>query len=496
MAKGFSRRTFLGSVLAGLAGSASAGAPPVSLRPRLRPGGLSGRTAPEVAGLIARARLGAQVSFAVAEVSSGLMLETHAARVGMPPASVAKVVTSLYALDALGPGFRFQTRLIALGSVRDGVLRGDLVLAGGGDPTLDTDGLAEMAAGLKATGLREVRGRLRVWGGALPFERAIEPNQPGHVSYNPAVSGLNLNYNRVRFEWKRAGGKWVVSMDARSSKYRPEVRVARISVARREMPVYTYSDQGDHEQWTVASAALGKGGARWLPVRKPEAYAAEVFATFARSHGIRLRTGEPLRAEPEGEVLLRHESPPLSEILRGMIRYSNNLTAELVGMTATARRLGRALDLRESAAEMTRWARLQLGMEGAFLIDHSGLGEASRLTAAALVKALLRAHGDGLLKPILKDIPPRKENGAIDHDSVVRISAKTGTLYFVSSLAGYVTAPDGTELAFAIFGANSDLRSRYDRASEARPPGARGWNRRAKRLQQSLIRRWVQLYAS
>lgn len=496
MSKRVSRRFFLGGAIGGFASLSWAAPPAISLRPRARPGGLAVRAAPDVEALIDEARLGGAVTFSVVDVATGRMLETHGGDSGQPPASVTKAITALYALDVLGPGYRFETRLLASGPVKDGVLDGDLILVGGGDPTLDTDALAAMAAKLKATGLHEVKGRLRVWGGALPFERVIDRTQPEHVGYNPSISGISLNYNRVHFGWQRTGDSYTVSMDARSSKYRPEVRVARMSVVSRSMPVYTYADKGDHDAWTVASGALGNGGARWLPVRKPEAYAAEVFSTFARSHGLELKIGPPLNRAPGGRVLVTHKSEPLHDILRGMLKYSNNLTAEMVGMSATARRLGRPAPLKTSARAMSRWARDELGLEGAVLVDHSGLGEASRLGSAALARALARVHDAGRLKPILKDIPLRNGDGRGNPDHPVKVAAKTGTLYFVSSLAGYMTAPDGTELAFAIFTANSRLRSGYDPSSGQRPRGARGWNARAKWLQQRLIERWGIVYGS
>ena len=497
MKQGMSRRFFLGGALGALATAAEAGAPAVSLRPQARPTGVrTARKAPGAEALINEAKLGGTISFSVVDVKTGVVLEGFDARRGQPPASVTKAVTALYALETLGAGYRFETRLIATGAVSGGVLQGDLVLAGGGDPTLDTDALAGLASALKRAGVREVRGRLLTWGGAVPFARVVDPGQPEHVGYNPSLSGLSLNFNRVHFEWRRSGNGYAVSMDARSDRYRPEVRVARMAIADRSVPVYTYRDGGDHDSWTVARGALGNAGSRWLPVRRPEAYAAEVFASFARSHGIVLKYAGPAKSLPGGSVLAAHRSAPMRDVLRDMLKYSNNLTAELVGMTASARRLGRPAPLATSAREMSQWARSRLGMQDAKLVDHSGLGEASRLSAEAMALALARVHRAGALKPILKDIPMRDGNGKVNSAHPVKVMAKTGTLYFVSSLAGYATGPDGTEMAFAIFTANPKLRAGVDSARDERPEGSASWNKRSKRLQQRLIERWGTIYGS
>ncbi|QFT82051.1 D-alanyl-D-alanine carboxypeptidase DacC precursor [Roseovarius sp. THAF27] len=499
MRRDISRRFLLTTALASLAGGALANAPKVSLRPQLRPeGGAEAarlRSVPSADALIERAKLGGDVGFSVVDVKTGKVLEGHAADIPLPPASVMKAITALYALETLGEDYRFETRLIATGPVTDGVLDGDVVLAGGGDPVLDTNGLADMAARLKKAGVTRVTGHVRAWAGELAFTRFIDDEQPLHVGYNPSLSGLNLNFNRVHFEWKRSGGDYTVEMDARSDRYRPSVRVARMRVAQRKGPVYTYEDGGDHDAWTVASGALGNGGSRWLPVRRPGEYAVEVFTALAQAQGVTVTAGEPVEAAPEGEVLVRHQSEPLVPILQDMLKYSNNLTAELVGLTATRARLGQSVDLAASGAEMTAWAQQSLGITGATLVDHSGLGETSRVTPEAMARALARVHGDGLLKPILKPFGMRDGQGAPMPDHPVKVAAKTGTLYFVSTLAGYATAPDDTELAFAIMTANQELREPIDSTSESRPPGAASWNGRSKRLQQALIERWSALYA-
>jgi D-alanyl-D-alanine carboxypeptidase/D-alanyl-D-alanine-endopeptidase (penicillin-binding protein 4) len=281
-------------------------------------------------------------------------------------------------------------------------------------------------------------------------------------------------------------------MDAPGRKYRPEVQVARVEVVDRAGPVYTYREVRGQDRWTVASAALGKGGARWLPVRQPEIYAGEVFRSLAQAQGIILQAPRKTKGVPHGDVLVRHTSRDLHTILRLMLKYSNNYTAELVGLTATLKRGGNASSLKASAAVMNRWAARTLGMRGAHLVDHSGLEPTSRLTAKGMALALVRAHKAGVLQPILKPVRLRHKKSEPSHP--IKVFAKTGTLNFVSNLAGYIVAEDGTELAFAIFSANEGKRAHIPKAERESPHGARGWNIQAKRLQQRLIERWGALY--
>ena len=90
----------------------------------------------------------------------------------------------------------------------------------------------------------------------------------------------------------------------------------------------------------------------------------------------------------------------------------------------------------------------------------------------------------------------RHQNGKVNAGHPVKVAAKTGTLYFVSSLAGYMSTARGKDMAFAIFTANNGLRASYDPTSGQRPQGSRGWNSRSKALQQKLIERWDRYYGS
>ncbi len=491
------RRALLTGAATLVASAALAGAPERSRRPVARPGGAAPLAArrppparPGLSATIAAADLPGQVGVALADTGTGTPLDSHAADVPLPPASVTKALTALYALDSLGPGHRFETRLIATGPVIDGVLRGDLILAGGGDPTLVTDHLAGMAAALAETGLRGVSGRFGVWGGALPHLEEIDPPQLDHLGYNPAVGGLNLNFNRVHFEWAREGGAWAVRMDARSDLYRPEVTMARMRVADRSVPVFTYEDGGDTDDWTVASGALGSGGARWLPVRKPALYAGDVFRTLARSEGIVLPA--PVRLAPPdggGMALVTHRSEPLRQVLRDMLRYSTNLTAEAVGLTASYARRPSLTGHAGSARLMTGWLNSTFGT-GFRLADHSGLSDASRVTAGDLVRLLAAPGVRRKLRPILKDIPFRDDEGRPLADAPAEVAAKTGTLNFVTTLAGYLRTSSGRVLAFAILAADLDRRAAAKAVDEEVPAGAPAYNARARDLQQQVLGRW------
>lgn len=493
-----SRRAFLrllgwsGMAGATLALPACAEAPLRSPRPQARPG-LAGLPAAQPAtDIVNRARLGGTVGFAVIDMDSGRLLEDQNAQAALPPASVAKAVTALYTREALGPSHRFTTRLMGTGAVSEGTLQGDLWLVGGGDPTLDTDALAAMAAALRARGVQRITGRFRVWGSALPHIAQITDDQPPQAGYNATVSGLNLNFNRVHFSWRRSGGGHAVAMDARSGTRQPAVSMAQMQIVNRRTPVYTYTNRDGLEQWTVAQPALGGSGARWLPVRQPERYAADVFRTLAAAQGVTLPAGEPAprTATPGGTVLAEHRSDPLDTLLRDMLRFSTNITAEAMGLAASIARGHAPGNLRASAQLMNGWAAQRYGLRTAGFTDHSGLGADAAVGMADLARFFARSGAEGALPELLRAHDMRDASGNRIANHPLRVRAKTGTLHFVSALGGVVTAPGDRRLAFAISAADLPRRARIPEAQRERPEGGAAWTRRARRMQQELIERW------
>ncbi|MBH1973632.1 MAG: D-alanyl-D-alanine carboxypeptidase/D-alanyl-D-alanine-endopeptidase [Rhodobacteraceae bacterium] len=479
----------LAGLLAGAALPAFADAPETSPRPMPRPVFGKPKGAED---LIAAAKLGGVVGYVVADAATGRVLEAANADVAMAPASVTKAVTTLFALDHLGPEHVFTTRVMRVGTLTKATLEGDLVLAGGGDPTFDTDKMGDLVAALAATGLRKVTGRFLAFAGALPERDEITYTQPDFVGYNPAISGLMLNFDRVNFVWKAANGGWITQMNAEGERYVPKVSMATIEVAQREVPKFTYRRGDGQDHWTVAASALGKEGSRWLPVRQPGVYVAEVFRTLCAAQGIDLPPAEFVPALPEGAVqIVAHDSDALPGLLKKMLKYSTNVTAEAVGLTASG-----AGSLPGSGAVMTDWVQRQLGVSARFG-DHSGLGPASRITPAAMAQVMQNAglaRNGAMLRGLLREQGLPDATGKEQKDAALRVRAKSGTMNFVSNLAGYVDAPGRDGLVFAIFAADLPRNEAVPLVEREDPEGQSAWVKRAHRLQKQFLNRWAKAY--
>lgn len=486
---GLTRRGMLAGMAAGAAMPALAEAPLRSPFPQARPLKVTSGTAASAETLIAGAKLGGQVSYLLADLATGAILAARLPDLPMPPASTAKVITALYALKHLGAAHRFSTKVMVTGPLAGGRLEGDLILAGGGDPTLSTDDLGDLAREIAAQGIRSVAGRLYVWAGALPYVAAIDRDQPDWLGYNPSVAGLNLNFNRVNFVWQRAAGGYEVGFDARAERFAPPVHCARMQVVDRDLPLFTYAQSGTIEDWTVSAAALGKGGSRWMPVRRPDLYAGDVFQTLMRAEGLELPAPEVLDRLPQARVLAEHRSGDLPSVLRDMMKFSTNMTAETVGMAASLKR-GVASHA-GSVLEMARWLAAGTGRAGAHFVDHSGLGGASRISAAGMVAALIRLGPGAGLAGLMKEVKFKDAAGLGIAAVPQRAVAKTGTLNFVSALAGYMTTAQGEERAFAIFSGDPARRDAVPDGDQENPPGGSAWLKRARHLQLQLLGGWA-----
>ena len=458
----------------------------VSLRPRSRPGSATNSA---IDRFVKRAGITGELGISAINLKSGKVIYKRNHSESFAPASILKIFTALYALEMLGPNFRYSTRVLTDGLIENGHLSGNLYLVGSGDPMLDTDQLFALAKKVKAAGIRSISGALLYNGQEINRIYKIDSLQPVQAGYNPSLSGLNLNFNRIYFEWAKSTANTELWLDARGSGIFPKSNTIEILPVRDPSPVYTYTETADKESWTVAKEALNEKGGVWLPVRKPELYCADIFRDLLGRLGIHIRRQSPVNELPVLYPIASHESIPMNEILIHMLRYSINLTAEIVGMTTTLKSGGDATSLASSAGQMQLWAQQKFSTDNATFIDHSGLGDRSRITPSDLSSTLYKISKE---RPeflsLLRKIKPRDNFGKIDASSKLDIRAKTGTLNFVSSLAGYVIGGVNAPFAFTVM--SQDLSRRLEAQADSlnvAPKGSKRWNVRSRRLQHQVL---------
>lgn len=466
--------------------------------------------APSDAAVLQRSGLApGRVAFLLFDPVKGEAVAEHAADTAHAPASTAKVLTALAALDVLGPAHAFTTQLLVRGAVKGGVLRGDVVLRGEGDPQLSYAQLAALAHALRRAGVTRITGRFLYDDTRLAAVPTIDPEQAEDASYSPGLSALAPESNRIALRWRPVPGApgAVEAYAVPSLPGGPELGLypgADDGVSLHRVP-------GEGDAGWLLSANLPATGVRNLPLRAPGAWAARVLRQLAAQQGVALPEPVPGVARAGARVLASERSRPVTQLAEGALLPSNNPMAELLLLT-TARKLGgRPRGLDASAKAVEAWWRRTLprvDWDGFALKNGSGLSVHSRVTPRQMVAALAhgrrraRVHG----RPFFTLLPASGWSGTLagrlyTPEAVLRVWAKTGSMDYATALTGHLFTRSGRELLFCIL--VSDLPQRE--AARARPVGslaeaeardgaADAWMARARGVQDALLTRWVQVH--
>ncbi len=420
----------------------------------------------------------AQVGASVVDVASGKVIWSHHADRPLNLASVNKVITAAAALHGLGAGFRWRTSVLAEKLDPDtGSVDGDLFVRGRGDPTLTLAGLNELAQSLAWRGVTEVTGDL-VFDGSY-FDLVDEPpryaDQPKErAGYRAPIGAASLERNAVTVivVADRFGqGLAEVSLDPPLGDYVRLVDATVVTVASGRTRIYVGTQvKRDHIELRVSGQILADEGVYFQRRRidDPVRMFAEAFRTALAAHGIRVRGRKVGRglAPPTAVLLAERESSTLADILRPMVKTSDNYLAETVLKTLGAE--SRVLPAppavpppatwADGTGAVTRYLTEQAGIDAGTVRyeNGSGLYDSSAIPASAVVQVLATAWRDFRVGP---DLAAALATGGIDgtlrrrfRDDRLRgrIRAKTGTLAQVSTLAGYAGTDSGHPLAFAV----------------------------------------------
>ncbi len=412
------------------------------------------------------------VSLVVQPVDQATPWLTHNADVAVNPASTMKLVVSAAALDLLGPAATWKTRVYAASRPdAQGVLHGDLYLQGGGDPKLTLEQFWLLLRALRLRGVREIRGDVLVDrsffapinGDTGAFDG--EPLKP----QNTLPDALLLNYNSVRFDFlvlpNGDGAKLNIVADTaltpltiRNRVKLVKGRCAELGQAWRDAIKVEYQPATPVPEISfTGSYPESCGDKSWyfsLHAQHND-YLVGVFAQLWQELGGRWQSERKLRegAVPETAVLLfEHKSFPLSDVLRDMNKFSNNVMARQLFLTLGVDEVSQPIQPgtpQRAAQRVTEWLRA-VGIDAPELMleNGAGLSRNERISASHLAAVLHYAWRSPTMPEFIASLSLFGVDGTTrgrykNHRIAGQAHLKTGSLKDVRALAGYVESASG-----------------------------------------------------
>jgi len=436
-------------------------------------------TAADFEGLAALEKVGARVSAVVVDLSDLSVVARRNAETRLTPASLTKLTIAAASLEAWPADKAFQTRLLSSGAIEDGVLAGDLILQGDGDPSLDDHSLWSLAAQLKGAGLSAVKGRLIV--NAAPFgEMKCETSdrckalERSDTAYNAPLSSIGVDF-----------GNWCVSVRPTSLARAAEVRGCGVRTlplpidgtiktvgegSRQTFWVERITRNGSDRLRVGGDIPMDRGQELYRAMSDPAAGVGLLMKQMLKEVGISIDgpvVVQSASAVGQAVELARIEGLMLREQLGRMLRYSNNYIADVLTLDLAAYLRSEApTDLSSASAILSgfiqrsqRIAKLTVPKTPAPLFSGSGLTPENLISANELASLLVYQYRDtrrfpafygGMVVP--RDAPFQFLRTGTP-DWLDRVALKTGTMedpHSVCGLAGYLRKKDGGWMAFAV----------------------------------------------
>lgn len=407
----------------------------------------------------------AEIGIQIVSMKSGEVVYELNPEIALNPASNTKLVTSAVALVFLKPEYRFSTSVYRSGSLKNGVLSGDLYLRGGGDPSLSYEGLLSLAQDIYNTGIRTITGNIVGDDSFFDDEREFSGWNDFERAYSGRISALSLNFNAVRLMVKpssRSGVAPKIILEPPTSYVNIKNKAVTLSSKNGIYASFSNPEEPAVEETLVVRGKISTkstyGVSAYVYVNNPSLFATTTFKDALERIGITVK-GSPIlgKIPKKSKRVAAYSSESLSRIICDSNKVSNNFVAEQILKTLGAEILGAPGTTEKGIQVIQKFlTELSIPPDTYVLENGSGLSRNNRLSAEQIVTLLTHMHDDFEVRSeFLASLAIAGIDGTLrsrlqDTQAERRLRAKTGAIRSVSCLSGYAASKDNEVFAFSI----------------------------------------------
>ncbi|WP_277584968.1 D-alanyl-D-alanine carboxypeptidase/D-alanyl-D-alanine endopeptidase [Psychrobacillus antarcticus] len=415
----------------------------------------------------------ASTSVTVRKASTGEIVYEHYADKAVTPASTMKLLTGAAALETLGENHRFSTTVLSEGKVEKGTLKGNLYLKGQGDPTLLKQHLDSFATSLAKQGIKNISGNLvgdDTWYDKVRLSAGILAEDEPYY-YAAPISALTLSPNGDY----DAGSVIVTATPSNNGRktnvtLTPATSVLQVINNSKTVPKGSKNTLkitrkvGTNKVIISGNSPFGTSGIKeWISVTDPTAYALDIFKKSLAEKGITFATGSKIvqaKTPENAKALTSRKSMNLKDLMIPFMKLSNNTHAEVL-----AKEMGKVVHDEGSwnagLLVMQEYA-LSIGLDVSkwTFEDASGMSYSNKTTSSQLSQLLYLVRSEPWYPTYSKSLPvagspDRLVGGTLKNrlktaPAKGNVTAKTGSLENIKSLAGYAKTKSGETLIFTV----------------------------------------------
>lgn len=434
------------------------------------------------------------ISYFIIDTETEKIIDSLNEKKPMTLASVSKIFTTYFALSTLGADYQFETQIGINGKIEDGTLKGDLVLIGSGAPYLTAQNLISLIGFIKKKNIKKITGNFFLDDSSLSFSEKVSNLGLEDQPDNPSMSALNVEFNRFK-------------VYNQSISHPP---LDHIQINKKISHSFGQKFKNDNSKKSIEAWILNPNEniQLWeeLPTRNSTLFTGYFFKYLAQLHGLSLPPPQ-IGTLKKPIIIASTKGLNLDKLASLSFEYSNNLIAESLLQTAAKKIRNQKVSTIESARIMQQWLKnnfSNLNWDTTSFENGSGLTLSNRVSAEFLGNFLKTVELEKFDNSIFLSLfSINGHSGGIrnrlkDPNLAYRVYAKTGSLYYVNNIAGYLISNNGKKYAYAILitdsknrnllnQPNSDVNNKLRQKSSL-------WYNKATNLQDQILENWIKAY--